>query len=162
MSSSWRQSGGCEILTQRVAGQPPCASSNGQSPDGEIGRRSGLKIRRPQGRGGSSPPLGTKKTRHSSRKRHKPSRCAAPHATHLTRYKRQEQSGAGKITMFSTLHQEWIPLCAEFCSGGAESVHALIVFLQCAEAGQIRFTGLRGLRSFWISIMLASLPLSKA
>ena len=30
-----------------------------QSPDGEIGRRSGLKIRRPQGRGGSSPPLGT-------------------------------------------------------------------------------------------------------
>src|SRR5665213_1295950 len=28
-------------------------------PDGEIGRRSGLKIRRPQGRGGSSPPLGT-------------------------------------------------------------------------------------------------------
>ena len=29
------------------------------SPDGEIGRRSGLKIRRPQGRGGSSPPLGT-------------------------------------------------------------------------------------------------------
>ncbi len=29
-------------------------------PDGEIGRRSGLKIRRPQGRGGSSPPLGTK------------------------------------------------------------------------------------------------------
>jgi hypothetical protein len=30
------------------------------SPDGEIGRRSGLKIRRPQGRGGSSPPPGTK------------------------------------------------------------------------------------------------------
>jgi hypothetical protein len=30
-------------------------------PDGEIGRRSGLKIRRPQGRGGSSPPLGTNK-----------------------------------------------------------------------------------------------------
>ena len=30
-------------------------------PDGEIGRRSGLKIRRPQGRGGSSPPLGTKR-----------------------------------------------------------------------------------------------------
>src|ERR1700679_3335436 len=30
-----------------------------ESPDGEIGRRSGLKIRRPQGRGGSSPPLGT-------------------------------------------------------------------------------------------------------
>jgi hypothetical protein len=29
-------------------------------PDGEIGRRSGLKIRRPQGRGGSSPPPGTK------------------------------------------------------------------------------------------------------
>ena len=28
-------------------------------PDGEIGRRSGLKIRRPQGRGGSSPPPGT-------------------------------------------------------------------------------------------------------
>jgi hypothetical protein len=33
-----------------------------QCPDGEIGRRSGLKIRRPQGRGGSSPPLGTNKT----------------------------------------------------------------------------------------------------
>jgi hypothetical protein len=32
---------------------------NRQCPDGEIGRRSGLKIRRPQGRGGSSPPLGT-------------------------------------------------------------------------------------------------------
>ena len=32
------------------------------SPDGEIGRRSGLKIRRPQGRGGSSPPPGTKST----------------------------------------------------------------------------------------------------
>jgi hypothetical protein len=31
------------------------------SPDGEIGRRSGLKIRRPQGRGGSSPPPGTNK-----------------------------------------------------------------------------------------------------
>jgi hypothetical protein len=30
-----------------------------ECPDGEIGRRSGLKIRRPQGRGGSSPPLGT-------------------------------------------------------------------------------------------------------
>jgi hypothetical protein len=30
-------------------------------PDGEIGRRSGLKIRRPQGRGGSSPPPGTNK-----------------------------------------------------------------------------------------------------
>src|ERR1700677_4849333 len=30
-------------------------------PDGEIGRRSGLKIRRPQGRGGSSPPPGTSK-----------------------------------------------------------------------------------------------------
>src|ERR1700761_3591029 len=30
-----------------------------ESPDGEIGRRSGLKIRRPQGRGGSSPPPGT-------------------------------------------------------------------------------------------------------
>ena len=30
-----------------------------KGPDGEIGRRSGLKIRRPQGRGGSSPPLGT-------------------------------------------------------------------------------------------------------
>src|SRR5277367_6884423 len=29
-------------------------------PDGEIGRRSGLKIRRPQGRGGSSPPPGTR------------------------------------------------------------------------------------------------------
>ena len=29
-------------------------------PDGEIGRRSGLKIRRPKGRGGSSPPPGTK------------------------------------------------------------------------------------------------------
>ena len=28
-------------------------------PDGGIGRRSGLKIRWPQGRGGSSPPLGT-------------------------------------------------------------------------------------------------------
>ena len=28
-------------------------------PDGEIGRRSGLKIRGPQGRGGSSPPPGT-------------------------------------------------------------------------------------------------------
>jgi hypothetical protein len=28
-------------------------------PDGEIGRRSGLKIRRPQGHGGSSPPPGT-------------------------------------------------------------------------------------------------------
>ena len=28
-------------------------------PDGEIGRRSGLKIRREQSRGGSSPPLGT-------------------------------------------------------------------------------------------------------
>jgi hypothetical protein len=33
-------------------------------PDGEIGRRSGLKIRRPQGRGGSSPPLGTNKINH--------------------------------------------------------------------------------------------------
>ena len=32
-------------------------------PDGEIGRRSGLKIRRPQGRGGSSPPPGTNLTR---------------------------------------------------------------------------------------------------
>jgi hypothetical protein len=30
-------------------------------PDGEIGRRSGLKIRRPQGCGGSSPPPGTNK-----------------------------------------------------------------------------------------------------
>ena len=29
-------------------------------PDGETGRRSGLKIRRPQGRGGSIPPPGTK------------------------------------------------------------------------------------------------------
>jgi hypothetical protein len=28
-------------------------------PDGEIGRRSGLKIRGPQGCGGSSPPPGT-------------------------------------------------------------------------------------------------------
>jgi hypothetical protein len=34
-----------------------------KSPDGEIGRRSGLKIRRPQGRGGSSPPLGTNKNK---------------------------------------------------------------------------------------------------
>jgi hypothetical protein len=33
-----------------------------ESPDGEIGRRSGLKIRREQSRGGSSPPLGTKKS----------------------------------------------------------------------------------------------------
>jgi hypothetical protein len=33
-----------------------------ESPDGEIGRRSGLKIRRPQGRGGSSPPPGTIKS----------------------------------------------------------------------------------------------------
>jgi hypothetical protein len=32
---------------------------NQHCPDGEIGRRSGLKIRRPQGRAGSSPPLGT-------------------------------------------------------------------------------------------------------
>ena len=32
-----------------------------ERPDGEIGRRSGLKIRRPQGRGGSSPPPGTNK-----------------------------------------------------------------------------------------------------
>ena len=31
-----------------------------RSPDGETGRRSGLKIRRPQGRGGSNPPPGTK------------------------------------------------------------------------------------------------------
>ncbi len=29
------------------------------SPDGEIGRRSGLKIRREQSHGGSSPPPGT-------------------------------------------------------------------------------------------------------
>ena len=35
-------------------------------PDGEIGRRSGLKIRRPQGRGGSSPPLGTNLINHLS------------------------------------------------------------------------------------------------
>ncbi len=33
--------------------------SGSRCPDGEIGRRSGLKIRRPQGRGGSSPPPGT-------------------------------------------------------------------------------------------------------
>ena len=33
-------------------------------PDGEIGRRSGLKIRRPQGRGGSSPPPGTNEINH--------------------------------------------------------------------------------------------------
>ena len=35
------------------------AGRSRQCPDGEIGRRSGLKIRRPQGRGGSSPPPGT-------------------------------------------------------------------------------------------------------
>ena len=36
-------------------------------PDGEIGRRSGLKIRRSQGRGGSSPPPGTRKQMSSRR-----------------------------------------------------------------------------------------------
>ena len=34
-----------------------------QRPDGEIGRRSGLKIRRPQGHRGSSPLPGTNKTK---------------------------------------------------------------------------------------------------
>jgi hypothetical protein len=33
------------------------------SRDGGIGRRSGLKIRRPQGHGGSTPPPGTMKTK---------------------------------------------------------------------------------------------------
>ena len=34
-----------------------------RSPDGEIGRHSGLKIRREQSHGGSSPPPGTKSKR---------------------------------------------------------------------------------------------------
>src|SRR5208337_4676169 len=37
----------------------PASKETANSPDGEIGRRSGLKIRRPQGHGGSSPPPGT-------------------------------------------------------------------------------------------------------
>ena len=37
-----------------------CRNALCYCPDGETGRRSGLKIRRPQGRGGSNPPLGTK------------------------------------------------------------------------------------------------------
>ena len=74
-NTSWKQSGACAILAQRRVGQLTQAGAKRgkarskvlrhqlplqQCPDGEIGRRSGLKIRRPQGRGGSSPPLGTK------------------------------------------------------------------------------------------------------
>jgi hypothetical protein len=70
----WPRLGGCAILAQRwrpTRRRPRRTRHNSiksfiliclsrACPDGEIGRRSGLKIRRPQGRGGSSPPLGTK------------------------------------------------------------------------------------------------------
>ena len=70
----WPLLGGCAILAQRwrpTRRRPRRTRHNSiksfiliclsrACPDGEIGRRSGLKIRRPQGRGGSSPPLGTK------------------------------------------------------------------------------------------------------
>ena len=77
-------------------------------PDGEIGRRSGLKIRRPQGRGGSSPPPGTNKINSlNSVASYSPNRCAAICVTLPTRQRiakarrllqqhsiRDEESGA--------------------------------------------------------------------
>ena len=51
----------CGLARQQVRclGYDKACRPKFQSPDGEIGRRSGLKIRRPQGRGGSNPPPGT-------------------------------------------------------------------------------------------------------
>jgi hypothetical protein len=76
MTTSWMATPRRTVLKSREHPTPTCSQRSGMGtsptpfrltraiatpcPDGEIGRRSGLKIRRPQGRGGSSPPLGTK------------------------------------------------------------------------------------------------------